>query len=156
MRHLIKKWYFALLKSTGIYAIPLAATTMSPVAPRFKETVGERLLEGAHGAAGSIGSKTIHIDLDGIMERAVAIPVDGSDISQLDMRKDRIYYLTLPVPLFSGFLKGESSALHCFDLEDGKDDILVRNIDSYSLSLDGDTVAIKQGANYSLRRARSK
>jgi tricorn protease len=165
---------FALLKSGGIYAIPLAKDTPSPIAPRSDEgssgpedgaksappgapTRGEPPKSGkaragkeepAPQAPGLIAP--IRVDLDGMMVRAVELPIGSVNLSQFDARGDRVYYLTQPVQLIEGALKGEKSSLHFYDLKARKDSEITDDVDSYSLSLDGDRVLVKQGSNYTV------
>jgi tricorn protease len=172
---------FALLKTTGIYGIPLARDTASPMAPRSDEgdTGPEKPAGGADAAktdkdkAGqgkghegkSGGGKTppdrvgamapIRVDLDGMMDRAVAMPIDGANIAQMDARDDRIYYLIQPIGLISGNLKGESSSLHFYDLKKRKDFVVTDNVDSYSLSLDGQRVLIRHDKDYTVLDAKA-
>jgi hypothetical protein len=46
--------------------------------------------------------KPIRIDLDGLMARAVALPIDAANIAQFDVRGDRVFYLTQPLGLIEG------------------------------------------------------
>ena len=92
----------------------------------------------------------IRIDLDGLMDRAVALPIGSINLAQFDARGQRIYYLTQPIQLISGSLKGEKSALHFYDLKARKDSVIADDVDGYSLSLDGDRVLVKQGSNYTV------
>ncbi len=166
---------FALLKSNGVYAIPLTKERASPMAPRSDEgdsgpdkDAGKRAdAEAAgQGAKPAKGEKTapagepkpdaagvlspIHIDTDGMMARAVALPIDPANIAGLDARGDRIYYLTQPIGLIDGALKGEKSALHFYDLKKRKDSVVTEDVDSYSLSLDGERVLIKHDHDYTV------
>jgi len=161
---------FAILKSMGIYAIPLARDTASPVAPRSDEADtgaddGDKAKpdDAAAKKGGDSKSKTdhagaiapIHIDLDNMMARAVALPVDPANIAQLDVRAQKIFYLTQPVGLIEGSLKGEKSALHLYDLKTRKDSVVTEDVDSYSLSLDGEKVLIKHGGDYTVLDAKT-
>ena len=162
---------FAILKSLGVYAIPLARDTVSPVAPRSDEAdtgpVDEQDKSKPDDRGSSPAAKAgkdrhddkptakkatpdkpgvlapIRIDLDGMMSRAVAIPVDGANITQLDARAHRIFYLTQPIALIDGNLPGEKSELHFYDLEKRKDSVVAQDVDGYSLSRDGQRVLIK-------------
>ena len=124
---------FAIVKSGGIYALPLARDTASPIAPKSDEASGgssespsARTDDAKHGQAAKsdkdddgkkadeepapqpVGPiKPIRIDVDGLMARAVALPVDAANINQLDVRGDRIFYLTQPLGLIEGTLSGE-------------------------------------------------
>jgi tricorn protease len=169
---------FAILKSMGVYALPLTRDTPSPVAPKSDEADSGPdnadkpvKLAGAGKGAGPKTAQTkapadkpapaatgptepIHIDLDGLMARAVSLPIDPANITALDVRGDRIFYLTQPIGLIDGALKGESSALHVYDLKTRKDQVVTADVDSYSLSLDGEKVLIKHDKTYSVLDAK--
>ena len=154
---------FAILKSAGIYAIPLARDTASP--RRTEVRRGQRRLydsssaqpdEAKHEQETKPGKhddqkkkddsaaepaepiklgpiKPIRIDLDGLMARAVAVPVDAANIAQLDVRGDRIFYLTQPLGLIDGMLAGEKSELRFYDLKTRKSSLVTEDVDGYSL-----------------------
>jgi tricorn protease len=162
---------FAILKSAGVYVIPLARDTASPMAPRSDEadtgSGDEEKKADAADKADRSGGKTvtrkgeaektpvgaiapIRVDLDGMMARAVAIPIDPANVTQLDVRKDKIIYLTQPIGLIDGTLKGEKSALHLYDLKKRKDSVVTEDVDAYSLSLDGEKVLIRHDKDYTV------
>jgi len=97
----------------------------------------------------------IHVDLDGMMARAVAIPIDPANIAQLDVRKDKIFYLIQPLGLIDGNLKGEKSALRLYDLKKRKDSVVTEDVDAYSLSLDGEKVLIRHDKDYTVLDAKT-
>ena len=176
---------FAILKSEGIYAIPLARDTSSPVAPQSDEgsetaddkssarpeqakhdTKHESKPETAKSedakeaeepsppqAAGPI--KPMRIDLDGLMARAVALPIDPAEIAQFDVRDGRIFYLTQPLGLIDGPLRGEKSALRFFDLKTRKSSLVTEDVDSYALSRDGRRVLIRHEKDYTVLPAKA-
>jgi tricorn protease len=169
---------FAILKSTGVYALPLARDTVSPMAPRSDEADTGPAPENGPGppqnAAGHTRGATpltaeeakgehgkpapdrpgpiapIRVDLDGMMARAVALPIEPGDIAQIDARDDRIYYLTQPITEIEGPLNGEKTALHFYDFKKRKDSVVADNVDSYSLSLDGQRVLIRHKDDYTV------
>jgi tricorn protease len=172
---------FAILKSAGVYAIPLAKDSASPVAPRSDEADSgpasddDKAAKGDAAAGASSDDKKaagpkakaakappdrtaaiapIRVDLDGMMARAVALPIDPANIAQLDARDGRIFYLTQPIGLIDGNLKGEKSALHFYDLKKRKDFVVTEDVDSYSLSLDGQKVLIKHDKDYTVLDAK--
>ncbi len=172
---------FAIVKSGGIYVLPLARDTPSPVAPKSDEASGAssgssptRAVDAKHGQAAKpdkeddakktdeetksqpVGPiKPIRIDLDGLMARAVALPVDAANINQLDVRGDRIFYLTQPLGLIEGTLSGEKTALRFFDLKTRKSSVVTEDVDSYSLSLDGQRVLIRHEKDYTVLAAKA-
>ncbi len=171
---------FAILKSAGIYAIPLARDTASPVAPKSDEGSGasydgpsaqpdeakheQETKPGKHdeqkkkdGSATEPGEpvkpgpiKPIRIDIDGLMARAVAVPVDAANITQLDLRGDRIFYLVQPLGLIDGMLSGEKSELRFYDLKTRKSSLVTEDVDGYSLSRDGLRVLIRHEKDYTV------
>jgi tricorn protease len=171
---------FAILKSTGIYAIPLASDTVSPVAPKSDEGSGDsyesssaQTDEAKHGQESNADKrddqqrkgesategrapiklgpiKPIRIDLDGLVRRAVAVPVDAANITQLDVRGDRIFYLTRPLALIDGLLSGEKSELRFYDLKTRKSSLVTEEVDGYSLSRDGLRVLIRHDKDYTV------
>jgi tricorn protease len=171
---------FAILKSTGIYALPLARDTVSPMSPRSDEadsgpapdngpgmpqnpaghtkpTPSRPLTaeesKGEHGkpAADKPGPiAPIRVDLDGMMARAVTLPIEPGNIAQIDARDDRIYYLTQPITQIDGPLNGEKPALHFYDFKKRKDSTVAEDVDAYSLSLDGQRVLIRHKDDYTV------
>jgi tricorn protease len=143
---------FAVLKSTGVYAIPLAKDTASPMAPRSDEgdtgpdTSGksagvppdsehakgeDRKKGGGEAKPDRTGpAAPMRIDIDGLMARAVALPIDPANIAQIDARGQRVFYLTQPIGLINGSLKGEKSALHFYDFKKRKDFVVTEDVES--------------------------
>ncbi len=148
---------FAVLKSTGIYAIPLAAATPSPLAPQSDEA-DEPPEDAAkktddrkpNEKRGKPKIAAIHIDLDHMMDRAVAVPVDPANIAQMDATGGKLIYLTKPISLIEGTLKGEKSAIHIYDFTTRKDQTLTEDVDSYSLGLDGTKILIRHAKTYTV------
>jgi len=171
---------FAIIKSTGIYAIPLSSDTVSPLAPKSDEGSDDpyegssaQADEAKHKQESNAGKhddqqrkdesvtetaepiklgpiKPIRIDLSGLMRRAVAVPVDAANITQLDVRGNRIFYLTQPLGLIDGSLAGEKSELRFYDLKTRKSSLVTEGVDGYSLSRDGLRVLIRHEKDYTV------
>jgi tricorn protease len=99
-------------------------------------------------------SKPVQIDLDGLMERAVRVPIESAEISQLDAREGRFFYLTGPSQMIEGPLPGEKPALHVYDMKERKDAKVVEGLSSYALSADGRKVAYKIEQDYFIADAK--
>jgi tricorn protease len=117
----------ATINSDGLYAASLDSRTAFP-------------LTGATSSATS----GFHVDLKGLMQRAAALPVTPTVIASLQVRGGDIFYQTRPVQLLDGDLPGEIGALHVLDVITLKDRTLLENLDNFSLSADGSTVAFRQ------------
>jgi tricorn protease len=77
------------------------------------------------------------IDLDGIGNRVVALPIPPGNIETLAAAKGFVYYVSAPVTGLSGPLAGEDFAIHTFDLKERKDHVLVTGGNGFALSFDG-------------------
>ena len=93
-------------------------------------------------------SKEFIIDLDGIQDRVVALPMDPSNIRSFNVGKGYIYYSSSPVQGLSGPLPGESTEVHAYDLKERKDKVLISEVDRFTISFDGSKI-IYQGPDRS-------
>ena len=118
------------LNSDGLYAVTLDRGAPSPLSAPYK------------GAGES--ASVVHIDLEGFMARAIALPVTPSVIDSVHSRHSELIYQTRPVQLIDGDLAGSKSALHALDLATMKDRVVVDDLDTFSLSADGAKVAFRR------------
>jgi tricorn protease len=81
--------------------------------------------------------KNFKIDLDGIQNRIVALPMPPTNITTLAAAKDLVLYSTTPVQGLSGPLPGEAPAVHAYDMKERKDRVVIENVDRFALSFDG-------------------
>lgn len=135
----------ATLEMDGIYVATLRKDEASPFAPRSDEGAYEPKKDDKPEAWKPGASKPVHIDIDGLMARAVPLPIPASDIAGLDARDNKVFYQTVPPQMIDGPLPGEKSALHVYDLGERKDGVIVEGLDSYSLSADGTKVMYAAG-----------
>ena len=153
----------AALKTNGIYIATLRRGAASPFAPRSDEGTGpgeaqkkkeeEKKQEAQEEEQGSeqkkkAAPKPVEVDLDGLMSRAVPLPIPAANINALDVRDDKVFYLTVPSQMIGGPLPGEKPALHVYDLKERKDATVVEGPSSYALSADGKTVLYKLDKDY--------
>jgi tricorn protease len=95
-----------------------------------------------HGA--EMSATAVHIDFDGFMARAVALPVTPTVIVSVAARSSGIFYQTAPVQVLDGNLAGGKGVLRELDPTSLKDRIVVDGLDNFSLSADGATVAFRR------------
>jgi tricorn protease len=92
----------------------------------------------APGAASAVANnQPFRIDLDGIGNRTVALPIAPGNLQVLAAAKGFVYYVSAPVMGLSGPLPGEGFAIHVFDLKERKDSVLVAGASNFALSFDG-------------------
>ncbi|MGC8724485.1 MAG: S41 family peptidase [Acidobacteriota bacterium] len=146
----------ATLKMDGIYVATLQAGEPSPFAPRSDEGV-VKSAEAPKEAAWKPGViAPIRIDLQGLAQRVVPLPIPAGDIRDLAAAAGRLYYLTVPLKSFDTPLPGEEPALHVFDMAKRKDEVLASPVGEYALSADGTTVLTKEKKVYTLESALAK
>jgi tricorn protease len=109
----------------------------SPAAKPNPETTKK---EEAGSTAASEALKNFRIDLDGIQNRIVALPIPPASLTALDAAKGFVYYSTQPVQGLSGPLPGEDPVLHAFDLTERKDKTVIRGISRWWLAHDGSKI----------------
>ncbi len=150
----------ATLKTYGIYVATLRAGEPSPFEPRSDEGApapgedGKDAKEPEAWKPGAIAA--IRIDLDGLADRVVPVPVPAGNIAGLAVRPDHLYYMTMPDRSFETPLPGETSQLHCFRLKERKDAVLASPLDAYAVSADGSTILYRNEKEYVLTDARPK
>ncbi|MGO8759767.1 MAG: PDZ domain-containing protein [Terracidiphilus sp.] len=110
---------------------PSAGSTPNPDAAKKNE---------ASPAAADDVLKNFRVDLDGIQNRIVALPIPPASMTALDAAKGFVYYSTQPVQGLSGPLPGEDPVLHAFDLTERKDKTVIRGIGRWGLSHDGSKI----------------
>ena len=84
--------------------------------------------------------KEFRIDLDGIQDRIVALPIDPAVIRTVAAAKGYVYYSVAPIQGLSGPLPGETAAVHAYDLKERKNKLLIENVEHFALSFDGSKV----------------
>jgi tricorn protease len=146
-------------KATRVYVVTLRADAPSPFAPQSDEVeirkpdaaqpeeakakdtksqtkAGEKPGEKAEEKPAE-KKEPFRIDLDGIGNRIVSLPIPPANMHNLAAAKGFVYYTTAPVIGLSGPLPGESPVIHVFDLKERKDQVLVDGATGFSLSFDG-------------------
>ena len=150
---------FANPKTTRVYLVTLQKDEPSPFKPQSDEA-GVKKDEPDFSAGNSEESKSdnksetaekdkkakdsekakpaeFRIDLDGIQDRVVDLPIEPSVIRTLSAAKGYVYYSSSPIQGLSGPLPGETSAVHAFDLKERKNKVLIDNVERFALSFDG-------------------
>jgi tricorn protease len=99
--------------------------------------------------------KNFRIDIDGIQNRIVALPVAPAVISGLGAAKGFVYYSTQPVQGLSGPLPGEEAAIHSYDLKERKEKTVIEGIDRWTISFDGSKILYESKGAYGIIDAKA-
>jgi tricorn protease len=133
----------ATIKTNGIYVATLRKDDPSPFAPRSDEGVPGKTGEAKAEPWTPGAIPPIPVDLPGLMQRVVPVPIEAGDIRDLAVARDRLFYVTLPVQGFEEPLPGEKASLHVFDMTKREDRVVASPLDGYALSADGSSVLVK-------------
>lgn len=123
------------VNSDGLYAVPLQRN-------------GDPLKAGVEGVSATRPSG--QIDLDGMMSRAVALPVTPTNIALLQVGAEAVYYQAQPIQTIGGDLAGSVSTLHALNLSTLEDRVVTTGLDDFSLSADGQHVAYRHDSAWYL------
>ena len=89
--------------------------------------------------------KEFRVDLDGLQNRVVALPIDPTVIKTYFAAKGFVYYSTTPVQGLSAPLPGETSAVRVYDLKERKSKVLIEEVEKFALSFDGSKLLYEAG-----------
>ena len=137
-------------KMAGIYIATLQKSEPSPFAPRSDEGSFETKKDTSKKSQWKPGAiAPIKIDINGLLSRAVPLPVPSANINQLLTSEEFIYYMTSPSRIVDGpRLPGEDDTLHVFDLKNRKESSLISGLQGYELSADGSKIIYQKKSNY--------
>ncbi|MGH8113787.1 MAG: S41 family peptidase [Rhodanobacteraceae bacterium] len=147
----------ASLDAGGLYAATLANNTPSPLAPRQPQAAGKPQADNKDKDGKKSPSKhlgPLHIDLDGLMSRAVQLPVPAANITGVVAADGVVYYATRPNQILGGKLAGETPLLRAYDLKKRKDLTLDKGGKGLVLSADGSTLFYQAEGHWVLRPAK--
>lgn len=164
------------LNSGGLYAATLSKSALSPVAPRVRHAVPSA--DDTAKSDDSVSRKTkmtrddqsqgnssssdkhkgpLHIDVVGLMSRAVRLPVPSADIAKVFEAKGVVYYLVKPSQILGDEpLAGRKTTLHAYDLKKRKGHTLVTDVHHLVMSADGTTFLYQTQGKWTLRPATFK
>lgn len=132
---------FANPKATRVFVVTLRADEPSPFAPQSDEVsvkpASMPQSETAKPPAKPGTPAPLRIDLDGIGNRIVALPMPAANVDQLDAAKGMVFYSTVPIGGLDGPLPGETPEIHAYDLAQRKDSVLLAGTSSFTVSFDG-------------------
>jgi tricorn protease len=146
------EWNHVYTDMTKVYFVTLAKATANPFAPvndevtvkKEEETKGEGKKEEGKKEEGKKeeGKKDVTVDLDGIIDRIVALPVDAGTYFNLSCIGDNVYYI-------KGGRQGRQGGLMTFNLKDQKES-QVGEFGNYEISADQKKMAVTSGGKYAV------
>jgi tricorn protease len=160
--------HFNYYDARGIFALTLQANEPSPFAPQSDE---EKPAEAAKSdekpaakPADNSGQETdkskdqktedktpkpIQIDVEGLGDRIVQVPVPAGLYDSLSVRKGKLFYVSIPQEAREAGNPGAGGrprqTLHVYDLKAREDKVLLDGISEYDLDLDGGKLLYHSG-----------
>ncbi len=95
--------------------------------------------------------KPIQVDVEGIGQRVVQVPLPAGIYRRLEARKEKLFYLSIPIEATQAALPGPPrprAVLHVFDVKKREDKPLLEPINSYDLDKEGNKVIYRSGETY--------
>jgi tricorn protease len=144
---------------TGIFALTLSSGEAAPFGPRSDEEKAaedKKPEEAAAPAAKKPEPKTpaeapavkpIRIDLTGLAGRVSQVPVPAGMYGSLAVRKDKIFYGSMPMEASQMAAPGPApqGTLHLFDVKKREDKILLQGVTGYEVDKEGAKVLYRSG-----------
>jgi tricorn protease len=134
------EWNHAYADMARVYLLTLAKDTPSPFRPRSdevetgqKETPKDKPKEGA----------PIQVDIDGIQDRVVQLPVQAATYRNLQSAGNSVYYIRRS-------RKDGSAVFLMYDLVNQKETQLGTNVSGYEISGNGQKMIISQSGGYAI------
>lgn len=157
--------YYSNFDNTFIYAnatllasISLQYSTPSVIAPENdtvsisaadadkKEATGDKKNNTTVGTKNGNNVKSVNIDLDGLQDRMVLLPVKSGNIFQLATTKGKLLFLRAPN---TGANDGPAS-LQYFDLAKKEEKTILANVDNYLMSANREKLLVQQDHNFAV------
>ena len=138
------EWNHAYADMNRVYFLTLAKSTVSPFAPVNDEVsiTTATKTEDAKKSTDAKDDKTTKIDLDGIQNRILSLPVDASNYWNISAVGDDIYYCKRS-------RDEDATSLMIYNLKDRKETKL-GSFNGYEISADTKKMLINSGGKYSI------
>jgi tricorn protease len=148
--------------SSDVYVAVLRKEDASPLAPESDE---EKAPEPGKDAPQDAAAKTpgnadkkpveVHIDLPGIDQRILALPIPARDYMSLDVGKTGVLFLTERVEnrAVAAPEDRETATLYKFEMKTRKTDKVMENLKRFAISRDGEKMLYQQGATWTISAA---
>jgi tricorn protease len=116
---------------------PVPGTPPGGAVPTASEAASKPSAEEKAAKPETEKKEPFRIDLAGIGNRIVALPVPYGNYRSVQAATGRVFYVSAPIFGLDGPLPGQSPAIHLFDLKERKDHVLVDGANNFALSFDG-------------------
>jgi tricorn protease len=141
-------WIYA--NTTVVAAMPLRKDVPSPLAPRNDEEAAESAKADTSAKASEKGEEKgpqpVTIDFDGLESRAVALPPERGNYSELRAVSGKVLYIRRP----RTGAADRASHLAYWDLKDRKEETVLEDASGYEVSADGKKLLASSHGKYAI------
>ena len=140
----------------NICLLTLQKDTLSPFAPKSdEEKLEKEENEESEEAEKKEKPKETKIDLENIAKRIVTVPISAGDYRGLSAGENKIFYLRSEETAL--IQTGRAKKTLCmFDMEEREEHTIMKDIDDYSLSEDGEYILYKANSIFGIIEAKAK
>lgn len=136
------------VQNRSVYVVVLSAADPSPLAPESDEE--KAVAAKPEDKKEEKKEVAVRIDLDGIGQRILALPVPARNFSALEAGEAGILFLVEDPPAGAADEGPVPQTLHKFDFKTRKFDKVVDGIQAFTLSHDGKKMLIRQGQKWTV------
>lgn len=155
--------------ATRIYAVMLKADKPSPFAaksdeagekkddekkpaepPKTVDKKSDKKAVGEQKPEVPEAIKNFRIDLTGLSNRIVPVPIGADNITGLDASAEAVYYVTAPSQGLAGPIGSDTAKVHRYDLKEKKDVVILTPVDEWVLSSDHKQLAYHSAKIYGI------
>ncbi|NOX37848.1 MAG: protease [Calditrichaeota bacterium] len=98
----------------------------------------------------------LRIDVDGIQQRVIALPIKAGNYSNLRAIKGKVFYLSHPMRGLSGTIGEGKTQLKVFDFSEKKESTFMEGIQTYALSPDGEYLIYRSKKTFGIVKTSQK
>lgn len=153
------EWNIASNRTTGVFALALRKDVAHPFPPESDEVTLKK--EGADkdkekkDETKSDEPKKVAIDLEGLGQRAVRVPLEADNYSGLSANKETLFFQRAGA-FYYGRESERPTDLMAFSIKERKASVLAEDIGGYTLSDDGSKLLVRSGGGFALYDASAK
>ncbi len=136
-----KEWNHAYRNMARIFLLPLTKDTKNPFAPENDEvSIDDMEEKEKEEEKEKSDEETMTIDLDGIAERIIALPVRPASYGNIYVNKNRVYYV-------EHYFGEKGTRFYMYDMDKKKEELLGDNM-RFNVSSNGKKMLVASKGNY--------
>ena len=143
------EWNYVANRATGIFALALNEDSGNPFGPRNDEVSEPEKGKKEKEDKEDESVVSVRIDMNGLADRLIRVPVDADRIQDLVPLKDRLLYITAGA-FYYGRESDRKPVLHSLDFEKRESSEIAKDVQGVAVSGDGKFVVVR--SNGALQR----